>query len=302
MTWLSLLLVFNTASAECTLRTTTRDLAQGISDVEAAFVSMDINAFNESEARTVDGVTCLEEALTPYDAAGFHRMTALGSFIVRDEESAKAAYVAALTSQPNYNLPESLAPKGKSLDSLYTEARILAEEKADRVAVEIPRGAIMTVDGRREQMRPIGRPCLLQLLDMKGAVLWSGYIPKDGMEPDFTGVVVEGPVEQSQVSSVIQSPKDRKGSMDFRISGTRGGSRKVGFSSEDKPMLIASAASTTTAILLYGIAASVAAKHANEDTLYQKLDSLQTLNHRLIIASGLVGGVGIGLGTVIYFN
>ncbi|MEE2751559.1 MAG: hypothetical protein VX519_09005 [Myxococcota bacterium] len=301
MTWLGLLLMFNTASAECSLRTTTRDLAQGISDVEAAFVSMDINAFNEAETRTLASIDCLEEALTPYDAAGFHRMSALRSFIVRDEESAKASYVAALTSQPNYNLPESLAPKGKSLDSLYTEARVLAEEKADRVAVEIPNGAIMTVDGRREQMRPISRPSLIQLLDLKGVVLWSGYIEKDGMDPDFTGVVVEAPADTSQASPVIQDSKERKGSMDFRISGTNS-PRNAGFSAEDKPKLIASAASTATAIVLYGLAASVAAKHAAITTNYQELDSLQKRNHRLIIASGLAGGFGIGLGAVIYFN
>lgn len=301
MSWLSLLLLINSASAECTLGTTTRDLAQGISDVEAAFVSMDINAFNESETRTIQSVACLEEAITPYDAAGFHRMSALGSFIMRDEEAAKASYTAALTSQPNYNLPVSLAPEGKSLDQLYDDARVLAENQPDRVAVEIPRGTIMTVDGRRGQMRPIDLPCIIQLLDHKGAVLWSGYVSKDAMDPDFSAVVVDAPADQSESNASIQGSKDRSGSMDFRISDAKG-RRNTGFSAEDKPMLMASAASTAAAIALYGIAAGVAAKHANENTSYQNLESLQKLNHRLIIASGLAGGVGIGLGTVIYFK
>ncbi len=89
--------------------------------------------------------------------------------------------------------------------------------------------------------------------------------------------------------------------MDFRISDAKGRGN-AGFSAEDKPMLMASAASTAAAIALYGIAAGIAAKHANEDTGYEKLESLQKLNHRLIIASGLAGGVGISLGTVIYFK
>lgn len=301
MIWLGLLLVFDATAADCGLRTTTRDLAQSISDVEAAFVSMDINAFNEAEERTHTNVECLKEALTPYDSAGFHRMSALRAFIVRDEDSAKYAYVAALTAQPNYNLPESLAPPGKSLDLLYKDARLLAEEKADRIAVDIPTGAIMLVDGRRDQMRPVGRPALVQLLDLKGTVLWSGYLPRNGMDPDFTGIEVEIPADQSLSKGMTESSSESKRPLEFRISGSKP-SRQPGFEGANKTLVLASAASVVTAVILYGSAAAVAAKHADDKTDFEKLESLKSLNHGLIIASGLAGGIGIGLGTVIYFN
>ena len=159
----------------------------------------------------------------------------------------------------------------------------------------------MLVDGRRDQMRPVGRPALVQLLDLKGTVLWSGYVPRNGMDPDFSGIEIQSQPDASQQMETTEDSRQRKRSSEFSISGAKQ-PRETGFSSSDRPLLLVSAASTAASIVLYGAAAGVAAKHANEETDFDQLETLKNLNHSLIIASGLAGGVGVGLGTVIYFK
>ena len=301
---LSLVLMVSNAQADCALPTTARDIAQSVEDVQSAFIAMDINAFNEAESQTISSIECLEDSLTPYDIAGIHRSSALRSFIVRDLESAIASYAAALSAQPNYNLPVSIAPEGGSLYKLYRDARPLSEGQPDRIAQEVPRGAALLVDGRRSQMRPLDRPAVIQLVDLKGNVLWSDYIPTGGVEPAFSGVKVPQPedsVSQSNSTTNTRTATPPESRSSFQIDATRRPS-KPKMTDSTKTLFTTSGGAMAAAAVLYSTAMISGAKYNNTDTQYSDLTTLRSLTNGLVIASSAAGTLGLGLGAYAYFS
>ena len=305
--FLALVLGPSLAHATCALPTTARDIATAVNDVDQAFVAMDINRFNETEARATSGIECLEEALPPYDAAGVHRSAALRAFIVRDTEAARTSYATALAAQPNFNLPLAIAPEGNSLHQLYTEARELAEEKPDRIALEVPRGTVLLVDGRRVQMRPLNRPAVIQLVDLQGAVLWSGYVPEGGIEPDFSAF--EGAPPEAEASSpaaaeggTFKRPAPRT---NFRIESPTRPPRSVTrapASTTTRKYVAGAAGATVVAAVLYATATSTASTYQNPRTPYKDLDTLRSRTNGLVIASSAIGTVGLGLGAYAFIT
>ena len=305
--FLALLLGPSLAHAICALPTTARDIATAVNDVDQAFVAMDINTFNEAEARATSGIECLEETLTPYDAAGVHRSAALRAFIVRDTEAARTSYATALAAQPNFNLPTAIAPEGNSLHQLYEEARELSAEKPDRIALEVPRGTVLLVDGRRVQMRPLNRPAVIQLVDLKGALLWSGYVPERGIEPDFSEF--EGLLPEVQASAQVvpdvRIPNRPEPRTSFRIeSPTRAprGITRPPASTTTRKYLAGAAGATVVAAVLYGTALSTASTHQNTKTPYKDLNTLRSRTNGLVLASGALGTVGLSLGAYAFIT
>ncbi len=305
--FLALLLGPSLAHATCALPTTARDIATAVNDVDQAFIAMDINTFNEAEARATSGIECLEEALTPYDAAGVHRSAALRAFIVRDTDAARTSYATALAAQPNFNLPPAIAPEGNSLQQLYAEARELAEEKPDRIALEVPRGTVLLVGGRRVQMRPLNRPAVIQLVDLQGAVLWSGYVPERGIEPDFSdfeGLAPEVKASDPPAAKVgiPQRPEPRSS---FRIeSPTRAprGVTRAPASTTTRKYIAGAAGASVVAAVLYATAVSTASTYQNPKTPYKDLDTLRSRTNGLVVASSAIGTVGLGLGAYAFIT
>jgi hypothetical protein len=305
--FLAVLLGPSLAHATCALPTTARDIATAVNDVDQAFVAMDINTFNEAEARATSGIECLEEALTPYDAAGVHRSTALRAFIVRDTDAARTSYATALAAQPNFNLPIAIAPEGNSLHQLYAEARELSEEKPDRIALEVPRGTVLLVDGRRVQMRPLNRPAVIQLVDLQGTVLWSRYVPERGIEPDFSefeGAIPDVASSQPPVSEGRISPKPEPRTS-FRIESqtrTPRGVTRPPASTSTRKLVAGAAGATVVAAVFYATALSTASTYHNTQTPYKDLDTLRSRTNGLVVASGAIGAVGLGLGAYAFIT
>ena len=293
--FLALLLGPSLAHATCALPTTARDIATAVNDVDQAFIAMDINTFNEAEARATSGIECLEEALTPYDAAGVHR------------SAARTSYATALAAQPNFNLPPAIAPEGNSLQQLYAEARELAEEKPDRIALEVPRGTVLLVDGRRVQMRPLNRPAVIQLVDLQGAVLWSGYVPERGIEPDFSDF--EGLAPEVKASdppaAKVGNPQRPEPRSSFRIeSPTRvpRGVTRAPASTTTRKYIAGAAGASVVAAVLYATAVSTASTYQNPKTPYKDLDTLRIRTNGLVVASSAIGTVGLGLGAYAFIT
>ena len=166
-----LLLAAPTAHATCPASAS--DLAATVNASEAAFSAMNIDAFNHARGEAIGLVDCLDEQLPPANVASLHRMQAYAAFMAQDDPNAMASFQAALTLQPGYRLPSSIAPEGSPLQLLYAQAT--KAESSPTQALQPPTGASLYIDGLLAQDVPTQRPYLLQVLAVDGAVSWSGY-------------------------------------------------------------------------------------------------------------------------------
>ena len=92
------------AAPPCATPVTARDFHQKVADGDAAYADMDLTAFQAARVEARGMVPCLSEPLTPAQAAGFHRLEALGAFLARDHASAVASLRALVAAAPGYQL------------------------------------------------------------------------------------------------------------------------------------------------------------------------------------------------------
>lgn len=241
----------------------------------AAFAAMDVEGFSSRQARADADLACLEEPLTRSDVAAYHRMSGMSAFLQRDREGAVAAFRAALAVQPAFELPASIAPEGHPLRALYEQAAVATD--ADPVAVLVPRGATLLVDGQRSTTRPVDRPALLQLLGPDGAVLWSGRVDAGAVLPAWPEVPeVEGVAEALPVAPM---PAPRKVSI---------------------PLLSGAGVAVVAAGGLYAGAWASRAAYDDPDTPFEDLDGLRTRTNTLTTASQVTAVTAVGLGVAAF--
>jgi hypothetical protein len=77
-------LLSTAARAECDATT----LQQAIDSAETAFVEMDQGGFEAAATRARTTLSCVEDALSPVQVAGFHRMCALEAYLKADHAAA----------------------------------------------------------------------------------------------------------------------------------------------------------------------------------------------------------------------
>ena len=301
-----LLSLVSLAQAECLETRNAQDLSQSISQMESYFVAMDIGGFNRANNSVVAIIPCLNEPITPADAAAVHRATALRYFVVRNNDAALSAYVSALTSQPAYSLPSSIAPEGNSLHRLYIAAQSIEPEPLARL--EIPPGTTLFVDGQRSDGRPLDRPALLQLMHPSGEVVWSDYVLGDDMDPDLTEYVLDTaiapiPTADSSSGETGQDPGRNRGNLgyEFEISG-QGSRPRAPASKTAKGFLGATAGISVAAIVLYGVALSAKAGHDDMATPYGDLEGLRDRANRSATGATVCIGLAAGMGAAAYFS
>lgn len=221
------------ARAECVEAATTVRLVLSLEDAESASGKLDLEVSQGSMDSSAE--------------------------LVRDEERAGLAFLAARRIEPSYRFPTDLVPQEHPTRTAYMglplDEAILADLEA------IPRGAVL-VDGRRDTQRPTNLPAMVQLVDDGGAVRWTRYAwPGEPLPPypDDLVAVKEG--------------------HPWRV-----------------PLLVTSGASVVAAAVLYGAAASSHARWEDPQQQVDDEDALRRQNNTLFGGSLGVGALAIGAG------
>ena len=102
---------------------TSGDLAVALGRADDAWVAMDLDGFNRAAEEARETLSCLSLPVTPADAAAFHRMEALAAWVRKDRDATVAAFRAVVEVQPDYAIPETVAPPGNPLHAAFEEAR-----------------------------------------------------------------------------------------------------------------------------------------------------------------------------------
>lgn len=171
------------AGPECAEPVSSQVFFQKISEAETAYGDLDLPAFRSSRMQARQMVGCLQEPLTPAQAAGFHRLEALAAFIDRDHARAVLSLRALVAAAPGYQLPADLAPEGHPLGLYFT----IAEQSPTVPGAPLPAmvDGWAQIDGASSTEWPIDRPYLYQELSPSGQVRISAIQNSGASPPGF---------------------------------------------------------------------------------------------------------------------
>ena len=178
-------------ASECQDYLRAKDLVRIITEGDTAFSALDDETFASARREAVKSVQCLEEPLSPGQAALLHKLQALGAFVDRDDAAAVASFHSLVLASPGYALPDSLAPEGHPLRTHFAVAEGMVVVPG--APLPTPKSGRVHVDGRPATAAPQGRPWVFQHIDDSGAVLGSALVASGEGVPEYAnkGLPVE---------------------------------------------------------------------------------------------------------------
>jgi hypothetical protein len=191
------------AAESCPEPVTARAFHQAVSAADTAYGQMDLEGFQAARAEARTMIPCLAEPLSPAQAAGFHRLEAMGDFLARDHAGAVASLRALAAAAPGYELSETLAPPGHPMLLFYDIAR--GTVSVDPVPLPATEGQWVRIDGASATVRPVDRPYLYQSFEGEGQVMTSTLVPTGQLPPGFdpSGPPLAGPTDRVRTARTL---------------------------------------------------------------------------------------------------
>jgi hypothetical protein len=183
---LTLAFVAGPAQAACPTQVSPDDLARQLTEADVAFLDLDEEGFEQARTAAAWGVPCLSGALGSGQAAGFHRVEALGSFLARDHAGTVRSFRSVIASSPGYILSDELAPAGHPLRVLFVVAEGLEATVGPTLAT--PKKGEIWIDGERALAQPAGRPFIFQHLGLEGQIYSSALVQPGGSMPVYAAM------------------------------------------------------------------------------------------------------------------
>ncbi len=161
------------AEEPCAAPVSARSFHQIVSAGDAAYADMDLEAFQTARVTARQMFACLDEGITPAQAAGFHRLEALGYFLARDHANAVSSLRSLNAAAPGYALSTEIAPPNHPLRMYYD----IAEQLVSLPAQPLPlaKSGWTEIDGSTATAWPVDRPYLIQKFDESGKVVLSSF-------------------------------------------------------------------------------------------------------------------------------
>ena len=256
-------------AGDCLIPSYSTDLTRAVSDAEATFSSLDINAFKAATDQLVVLLPCLVDPVPRNVAAQVHRYLGIRAAGDRDMDSAKLRFASGRALEPSYTFPDSLMAAGHPIRKIYDGIDLV-----DVVFVTAPPPADghLRFDGRSTNQRPMSWATLLQRYDGTGKIVQTSYLMPAEPLPQY-------PIRVGDVQPLI--PYDDP-------------------ITEEPPaptgLIIATGAAAVTTGLLYTIAGLSHAKFKNPATPDADLDALAGRANGLSVASAITGTATLGLG------
>jgi hypothetical protein len=290
--WLALLaLGANALALDCDTPARTHELANALTEAEFAYLDMDEDRFIVIITGAELTLECLGEPITPFDAAAYHRLVALDSFLAGDDAATVMAFRSSLAAQPRFMLPSSIAPPGNPLSDIYDQASEPYE--ANRIALPPPIGMIILMDGARASARPTARPVIVQLIAADGGVAWSGHLGPNDSNPDWFALGFDVDDSATDLPVVRGDEAPRSSDRDSNIRVARQLPQMT--PGRTKPLLLAAGGAALAAGALYGLGYGLRTVYADPSTDYNNLEGLRTATNGSVVASGGVAIAAVGL-------
>jgi len=174
------------AHAACPTQVSPDDLSLRLTEADVAFLDLDEEGFEQARTAAAWSVPCLSGSIASGQAAGFHRVEALGSFLARDHAATVRSFRSVLAASPGYLLSEDVAPEGHPLRMLFDVAEGLAPATGPELAT--PRKGEIWIDGVSVMAQPAGRPFIFQHLGPEGEIYASALVQAGGSLPAYAAI------------------------------------------------------------------------------------------------------------------
>ena len=161
------------AEETCAAPVSAREFHQMVSKGDAAYADMDLEAFQTARVNARQMFACLDEGITPAQAAGFHRLEALGYFLARDHANAVSSLRSLNAAAPGYALSAEIAPPNHPLRMYYDIAEKLVSLPPQ--PLPLAKSGWTEIDGSTATAWPTDRPYLIQNFDDSGKVVLSSF-------------------------------------------------------------------------------------------------------------------------------
>lgn len=268
------------AQAACPTGASSEDLLRSLSAAELAYAALNEREFYAAVDNARAQIPCLTQPLAPPDAAQVHRVEAYAAFLGGELPRAEQHFAAALSREPNYTLPISLAPAGHPLRQAFDAAR--QAPAAQLAPLAAPAEGSLLVDGARAADYPLNRPFLLQLQGADGTIAWTQLVGAGQALPEYE--------------------RGRRGVSVDPLTGV--------VVPEERPWRLVGGAvlSAAAAGVLYAAAAGAEQRFLdpgdctiNTEPCYLEDQRALRVNHGLVLSSSALGltAVGLGIGAVV---
>jgi hypothetical protein len=275
------------------------DLLAATNTATAAFSGMDEHAFLAARVEARKALVCLNEPLAAAEVAAYHRMEALAAFFEDRRGAAMLSFGAALSVQPEYELPASIAPVGTPLHEWYQEAR--EQGHLAKQELQVPERCSLLVNGALGTQYTEDFPAIVQVIEWNGAVRWSGLLEPHGILPEeafsdtYTPTWTPDAVLAARVAALSSPAADDSTGLTVTplMVGTGGALLASG------GLYLASMLSRSSWQRAADRCALEGACWDDPVTEQENIDALRRRTNGLSLAAAGAGAVGVGLGVVV---
>jgi hypothetical protein len=215
-------------------------VVQAAQGAQRAFEALDVPAFVGGLETVAADLPCVDDVVRPEAAAVIHRLEGIRLFTQGSATAAVRAFQEAQTLDPAYTPAEESMPPGGSLARYWDRASALSPPPWLPEAP--PPGLTMWVDGLQTDRRPATLPTIVQLVDPRGEVVWTRFVPATVALPplDTLEVEVVDPLAGFAPAMAVYKAAERR----ERVLARRRGLRYLGFGAlvGTAGMLVANAA------------------------------------------------------------
>ena len=173
--------------AACDQPTSVVELREASRMAEEAFANLDADGLLSQSTLARQILPCVQEIITKRNAAAFHRLMALESFIGNNQARVIAELHASLLLDPGYVFPQSVAGPGHPLLELYKRAETIDDGEAQRIYP--PKDGYLMVGGVRNAARYSNVPVIFQAFDAQGEIIKTQYVQPGEANPNWSGNV-----------------------------------------------------------------------------------------------------------------
>lgn len=285
------------AHAECTQPYPGDQLVNDLQVMTLSLRNLDEVTFAAAGKRLDAGIPCMTSAApSPVFASAYRYIGAWHFLVNNDSDKARRWFRSALEIDPTYAWDASELELGHPLRDVFEQERQNAGADPEKIAGKVinkPAGSTVTIDGRPlvDAAATVDRPHVVQQIGSDRGVRGSWLIEGNQIPAQFLRDAM-APATADATPTTTKPPKVKKGAAPA-VEGATSVQRLR--PAEKTPLMIGGVVGILGAGGVY--AASLASRgQFDQATTTEELESTRTMTNALVIASGGVLLVGVGIG------
>lgn len=253
-----------------------------MNEAEQAFASFDLAGFQDRMDQASFAVPCLQDPLSPSQAAQYHRLQGLRQFVAAEEGAALESFRSAAAAEPNYTFPEDLVPPGHAILDLYDQAQQRSERELPQ-----PEVGSLWVDGSETRLASQSGPALVQVVEGQAPSLSAYLLPGDPLPYAAMPLVPVVPVQDPTPDLLAppQTLEPQAPTLEPRPNRLR------------QPRFFVGLGMGAAALGTWALASQAAATYRSPQPTWgeAELRSQERLTNGLTLGAGVLGAASVGM-------